>query len=319
MQQEVYASQSEWGKWHAVADWQAIGLDSFNSRQKRHNQSRAGCPTKRRWADGPALTWKLTPTAPDILARIVSRKREELLEKTVSAEDLRRAAQSRLADRRDFAAALRSKHPAIISEIKKASPSRGVLIEDFRPVELAKQYQEGGAAALSVLTDRDFFLGCDGDLCAARAACGLPVIRKDFVISEYHVIEAASIGADAILLIAAILDESKLRGFRELAREFAMAALVEVHDTGELETALRSGAEIVGVNNRDLRTFQVSLGTSIALAPRIPSTVLKVSESGIFTAADIHGLVDAGFDAFLVGEHLVRSGDPARAIQELIR
>lgn len=259
----------------------------------------------------------MTPTAPDILARIVSRKREELGEKTVSVTDLRQTAQSRLADRRDFAAALRSKRPAIISEIKKASPSRGVLIEDFRPVELAKQYQEGGASALSVLTDRDFFQGGDADLCAARAACALPVIRKDFVISEYHVIEAAAIGADAILLIAAILDEPQLRAFRELAREFAMASLVEVHDAGELEKALCSGAEIVGVNNRDLRTFKVSLTTSIALAPQIPTALLKVSESGIFTQADVRRLADAGYDAFLVGEHLVKSGDPVRAIREL--
>lgn len=259
----------------------------------------------------------MTPTAPDILGRIVSRKREELLAETLSAADLRQIADSRIADRRDFGAALRSRRPAIISEIKKASPSRGVLIEDFRPVELAKHYQKGGAAALSVLTDRDFFQGCDSDLLAARAACSLPVIRKDFVISEFHVIEAASIGADAILLIAAILDEHQLRGFRELAQEFAMAALVEVHDARELDTALRSGAEIIGVNNRDLRTFQVSLETSIQLAPRIPATAIRVSESGIFTSVDIHRLLDAGYDAFLVGEHLVKSGDPARAIQEL--
>lgn len=227
-------------------------------------------------------------------------------------------AHSLQAGRRAFAAALRAKRPAIISEIKKASPSRGVLIEDFRPADLAAQYEKGGAAALSVLTDRDFFQGSDADLQNARAACNLPVIRKDFVISEYHVLQAAAIGADAILLIAAILDESRLRGFRELAGEFDMAALVEVHDAGELEMALRSGAEVVGVNNRDLRTFGVSLETSLALAPRIPDTVIRVSESGIFTNADIHRLLDAGYDAFLVGEHLVKSGDPARALRELV-
>lgn len=264
------------------------------------------------------LPWKLTPTAPDILARIVSRKREELRAETVSAADLRRLAESRRWDRRDFAAALRLKIPAIISEIKKASPSRGVLIEDFQPVELARQYQKGGAAAISVLTDHDFFQGCDTDLWAARAACKLPVLRKDFVISEYHVLEAASIGADAILLIAAILDESELRAYRELAREYKMSALVEVHDARELETALHSGAEIIGVNNRDLRTFRVSLETSVSLAPLIPPAAIKVSESGIFTAADIHRLLEAGYDAFLVGEHLVKSGDPTRAIRELL-
>jgi indole-3-glycerol phosphate synthase len=260
----------------------------------------------------------LTPASPDILARIVSRKRDELSASKQSAAELRQLAESARPNRRDFTAALHSKRPAIISEIKKASPSRGVLIADFRPVELAQQYEKGGAAALSVLTDRDFFQGSNSDLEVARAACSLPVIRKDFTISEYHVLEAASIGADAILLIAAILDESQLRAFRELAREFEMAALVEVHNARELEIALRSGAEIIGVNNRDLRTFKVSLETSIALAPQIPPALMKVSESGIFTAADIRKLLDAGFDAFLVGEHLIKSGDATRALQELV-
>jgi indole-3-glycerol phosphate synthase len=260
----------------------------------------------------------LTPASPDILARIVSRKQEELRAEKLPAAELRQIAESRRADRRNFAAALRSKRPAIIAEIKKASPSRGVLVADFRPVEFAKQYQQGGAAALSVLTDHDFFQGSLADLHVARAACNLPVIRKDFTISEFHVIEAAAYGADAILLIAAILDESELRGFRELAREFEMAALVEVHDARELEIALRSGAEIIGVNNRDLRTFQVSLETSINLAPHIPQTVIKVSESGIFNSADINRLLDAGYDAFLVGEHLLKSPDMVRALQDLI-
>jgi indole-3-glycerol phosphate synthase len=193
-----------------------------------------------------------------------------------------------------------------------------LLVENFRPAELARQYQAGGAAALSVLTDRDFFQGSLTDLEAARAACTLPVIRKDFTVSEYHVVEAAAHGADAILLIVAILDEPRLRGFRELAAEFGMAALVEVHDRRELETAVASGAEIIGVNNRDLRTFQVSLDTSIQLAPRIPPAVIKISESGIFHSDDVQNLLKAGYDAFLVGEHLVKSGDPARAIQDLV-
>jgi indole-3-glycerol phosphate synthase len=248
----------------------------------------------------------------------VSRKREELRENAVPVAMLRQTAQSALHYRRNFTEALRVKRPAIISEIKKASPSRGILVKDFRPVELAKQYQKGGAAAISVLTDHDFFQGSDADLHFAKAACNLPVIRKDFTISDYHVIEAASIGADAILLIAAILDESELRAFRELAREFEMASLVEIHDARELEIALRSGAEIIGVNNRDLRTFNVSLETSIHLAPQIPSNVLKVSESGIFNAADVARLLEAGYDAFLVGEHLVKSGDATRALQELV-
>ena len=247
----------------------------------------------------------------------MSRKREELRASTVPAADLRKLAQILRADRRDFRAALRSKRPAIISEIKQASPSRGILVQDFRPAELAKQYEEGGAAALSVLTDRDFFRGSLDDLRSARTACHLPVIRKDFTISEYHVLEAAAAGADAILLIVAILDEPQLRSFRELACEFEMVALVEVHDARELEIALRSGADIVGVNNRDLRTFQVSLETSIGLAPLIPATVTKVSESGIFSAADIERLLDAGYDAFLVGEHLVKSGNPTVALRAL--
>jgi indole-3-glycerol phosphate synthase len=260
----------------------------------------------------------LTPATPDILARIVSRKREELSTSPLAPADLRLIAEGQRSDRRDFAAALRAKRPAIISEIKKASPSRGVLVEEFRPIELAKQYECGGAAALSVLTDRDFFQGSLADLWAARAASSLPVIRKDFTISEFHVIEAAAYGADAVLLIVAILEATQLRAYRELAAEFGMAALVEVHDRRELEIALESGAEIIGVNNRDLRTFQVSLDTSIDLAPDIPKTVIKVSESGIFTAADVRRLMDAGYDAFLVGEHLVKSGDAAHAIRELV-
>jgi len=260
----------------------------------------------------------LTSAAPDILARIVSRKREELRAATVPPAELRRIADSRQPGRRDFAGALRSKRPAIISEIKKASPSRGVLIEGFRPDELARQYESGGAAALSVLTDRDFFQGSLADLEAARAACSLPVIRKDFTISEYHVLEAAACGADAILLIAAILDESQLRGFRELASEMGMAALVEVHDRRELGIAVGSGAEIIGVNNRDLRNFRVSLDTSIHLSAEIPQAVIKVSESGIFNSTDLRRLMDAGYDAFLVGEHLLKSGDAARAIRELV-
>ena len=260
----------------------------------------------------------MTPQPPDILARIVARKHEELARASVPASELRRIAELGLVSRRDFAGALRRSRPAMIAEIKKASPSRGVLIEDFRPAELASSYEAGGAAALSVLTDRDFFQGSLLDLGAARAASQLPVIRKDFTVSEYHVLEAAAHGADAILLIVAILDLARLRAFRELARELGMAALVEVHDAPELETALASGAEIIGVNNRDLRTFQVSLDTSLSLGAAIPSPVIKVSESGIFSRADVRRLMAAGFDAFLVGEHLVKSASPAAALRDLM-
>jgi indole-3-glycerol phosphate synthase len=259
----------------------------------------------------------LPPAAPDILARIVARKREELGNSTVPGAELRSIAEAR-EDFRDFAAALRSRSPAIISEIKKASPSKGVLIEDFHPAELARKYQQGGAAALSVLTDKDFFQGSLQDLQTARAACTLPVIRKDFTISDYQIYEAAAAGADAILLIAAILDEAQLRDFRELAECCGMASLVEAHDAREVETAVRSGAEIIGINNRDLRTFNVSLDTSIDLAPNIPDGILKISESGILRASDIRLLMQAGFHAFLVGEHLVKSGDATRALRELV-
>ena len=255
------------------------------------------------------------PPLPDILSRIVARKREEQRESIMRASDFREMAAH--FERRDFVAALRRKHPAVIAEIKKASPSKGVLIEKFNPAELAVQYQRGGAVALSVLTDRDFFQGSMADLHAARFATTLPVLRKDFTVDEFHVLEAAAGGADAILLIAAILDEAQLRHYREIAATFRMAALVEVHDAAELEKAVRSGAEIIGVNNRDLRTFQVSLDVSLTLAALIPDNVIKVSESGIFNNADVHTLMDKGFHAFLVGEHLLKSGDPVQALHEL--
>ncbi len=260
----------------------------------------------------------MPPATPDILARIVSRKQEELREAAIPLAVLREAAESGKAAHRDFAAALRSLRPAVISEIKKASPSKGVLSHDFRPAELAVKYERGGAVALSVLTDRDFFQGSLADLQTARAACSLPVIRKDFTIAEYQIYEAAAAGADAILLIVAILDEAQLRAYRELATSLGLAALVEAHDAAEVELAVRSGAEIIGINNRDLRTFHVSLDTSVQLAPRIPAGVTKVSESGIFTSADIRLLLEAGYDAFLVGEHLVKSGDATRALRELV-
>lgn len=257
----------------------------------------------------------MTPTIPDILGRIVVRKQEELAARTVSRADLDAVAIG--VERRDFAAALRSGKPAIIAEIKKASPSKGVLSEDFDPPKTARQYEAGGASALSVLTDRDFFQGSLDDLRAARAAVKLPVIRKDFTIDEYQVVEAAAHGADAILLIAAILDVAEMRGFRELAASYGMAALVEVHDDAELDAAFASGAEIVGVNNRDLRTFEVHLDTSLRLAARIPNGLVKVTESGIHNSTDVRTLMAAGFDAFLVGEHLMKSADPASALRSL--
>jgi indole-3-glycerol phosphate synthase len=256
----------------------------------------------------------MVKVVPDILARIVDAKRAELESLRARRTELERAAAERK-DHRDFRAALTLRHPAIIAEIKKASPSKGVLRENFYPRAIAHEY--ASAEALSVLTDREFFQGCLEDLEAARAAVKIPVLRKDFTIDEVHVIEAAAHGADAVLLIAAILEEAELRLFREFAAKLGMAALVEVHDERELEIALASGAEIVGVNNRDLRTFEVSLMTSLRLCEKIPDSVLKVSESGILDRTDVVTLSAEGYDAFLVGEHLMRSPDPAAALRAL--
>ena len=253
---------------------------------------------------------------PDILARIVGHKRSQLAGVSAHRADLERRAANRPAAR-DFRAALLASPPAIIAEIKQASPSRGVFTDDFQPASIAKLYEAGGAAALSILTDEEFFKGKLADLDGARAAVAIPVLRKDFTIDEFHIIEAAAHGADAILLIAAILDVQQLRGFRELATQYGMAALVEVHDDDELYEALDSGADIVGVNNRNLHTFEVTLDTSLRLAEKIPAAVVKIAESGIQSRADVRRLQAAGFHAFLVGEHLMKSLDPAAALREL--
>lgn len=255
-------------------------------------------------------------TVPDILARIVEHKRAELARDAARRRELERRAATRT-DFRDFRAALTARPPAVIGEIKKASPSKGVFAETFDPAAIARTYAAGSAAALSVLTDQQFFQGSLADLETARAAAPLPVLRKDFTLDEFHVIEAAAHGADAILLIAALLDEREMRRLRELAAQYRMAALVEVHDPSELEAALASGAEIVGVNNRNLHTFDVTLETSLELVQKIPAGVVKVSESGIHSRAAVSRLSQAGFHAFLVGEHLMKSADPAAALREL--
>ncbi len=259
----------------------------------------------------------MTKAVPDILARIVEQKAQELQRAHIPLIVLERLAESAARARRSFAGALRAKSPAVIAEIKKASPSKGVLNGNFQPAMTAVEYESGGAAAISVLTDREFFQGSLDDLMAARKAVNIPVLRKDFTTSKYHVVEAAANHADAILLIAAILTEQQMREFRELAGEWGMAALVEVHDAEELKPALASGAEIIGVNNRNLRTFEVTLETSLRLAEQIPSSVIKVSESGVTTREQIRQLQDAGYQAFLVGEHLMRSKNPRQALQAL--
>jgi indole-3-glycerol phosphate synthase len=251
---------------------------------------------------------------PDILATIVEQKKLDL---AVREPDVEERAERSIAHRRDFLGALTGRQPAIIAEIKKASPSKGVLANDFDPAAIARLYEQGGAAALSVLTDEKHFQGSLSDLEAARRVVPLPALRKDFTIHPYHIHQAASYGADAILLIAAILSERQMRDFRELAARYRMAALVEVHDEEELEPAIASGARIIGVNNRNLHTFEVTLETSIRLAEKIPADVLRVAESGIHSSADVQQLRAVGYQAFLVGEHLMKSGDPVGALRAL--
>lgn len=257
----------------------------------------------------------MTGAVPDILARIIEHKRQE--PRSVSSSTLEERAIAATKSRRDFLQSLQSRPVGIIAEIKKASPSKGVLSRDFHPAAIAEQYEAGGAAALSVLTDERFFQGSLQDLEAARGAVSLPVLRKDFTLDEYHVLQAAAYGADAILLIAAALDTATLRSLRRLAASYRMAAIVEVHDGDELSSALDSGANIIGVNNRNLHTFEVSLETSLRLAERMPSSIVKISESGIETRAQIATLQQAGYSGFLIGEHLMRSGNPAEALRVL--
>jgi indole-3-glycerol phosphate synthase len=264
----------------------------------------------------PLACLPMVHTVPGILARIVERKQARLAELHARREDFERRAEAR-GPARDFRAALTGRDPAIIAEVKQASPSKGTFVSNFDPASIARSYALGGAVALSVLTDEEFFRGSWGDLEAARAAVSIPVLRKDFTIDEIHVLEAAAHGADAILLIAAILSEGEMRLFRELASSYGMASLVEVHNVAELEPALGSGAEIVGVNNRNLHTFEVSLDTSEELAALIPAGVIKVTESGVNSREDVLRLRKSGYQAFLVGEHLMKSADPAQALREL--
>ncbi len=259
----------------------------------------------------------MTSSIPDILARIVACKREELPRLELRRQQWEVRAETANASRRDFTAALRRTGPSIIAEIKKASPSKGLLCADFQPPRIASAYEAGGAAALSVLTDADFFQGSLADLEAARAAVALPVLRKDFTIDPLHIVQAARHGADAILLIAAILSTRQLRDFREMAAQYKMAALVEVHDAAELQSAIDSGAVIIGVNNRNLHTFELNLQLSLDLSERIPGSCVRVAESGIHSAVDVHRLRAAGYDAFLVGERFMTAPDPAAAVREL--
>ncbi len=258
----------------------------------------------------------------DILDRILARKVEEIAERNARlplAELVARMAD--LPDTRGFAAAIEAKIeaglPAVIAEIKQASPSKGVIRADFDAASIAKSYERGGATCLSVLTDADFFRGHEDYLRQARAACALPVLRKDFMIDAYQVYEARAIGADCILLIVAALDDSSLLELSLLAAELDLDVLVEVHDEEELGRALEIPAPLIGINNRNLRSFEVSLDTSVKLRARVPADRLLVSESGIATSADISRLRAAGIDAFLVGETFMRAADPGKALKQL--
>ncbi len=258
----------------------------------------------------------------DVLRQILRRKAEEVAERSarVSLRELS-ARSAGMAPTRGFADAIHEKFaaglPAVIAEIKKASPSKGVIRADFDPSAIARSYAAGGAACLSVLTDADFFQGADAYLQQARAACALPVLRKDFIIDAWQVHEARVLGADCILLIVAALDDVQLADMTTLAMDLGMDVLVEVHDIDELERALQVPAPLLGINNRNLRTFEVSLDTTLALRDAVPRDRILVTESGIVVPADVERMRNAGIDAFLVGEAFMREADPGAALQRL--
>jgi indole-3-glycerol phosphate synthase len=258
---------------------------------------------------------------PSILQRILQRKSEEVVagkSMTPIAELVAQASQC--PPPRGFASALRQvlpTSPAIIAEVKKASPSAGVIRDDFQVGEIARSYQAAGAACLSVLTDKDFFQGDASYLQQAREACSLPVLRKDFVIDPWQVFESRVLGADCILLIVAALEQTLLQELLGLAKEAGLDVLVEVHDEAEMERALRLGHDLIGVNNRDLNTFNTSLATSERLKKMLPTEQLLVTESGIKTAADVKRMQASGINAFLVGEAFMRETDPGAALQRM--
>lgn len=258
----------------------------------------------------------------DILKKIIAVKREEVAamirQKPLAA--MRADAESRVLTR-DFVGALRSKiasgKPAVIAEIKKASPSKGVLRADFVPADIAQSYAECGAACLSILTDQQFFQGSVGYFKQARASCSLPALRKDFMIEPYQIYESRVMGADCILLIAAVLNDLQMKEMEQLALSLDMAVLVEVHDAAELERALLLKTPLIGINNRNLNTFEVSLDTTLTLLQKVPSDRILVTESGISTVQDVKHLTDAHVQAFLVGEAFMRADDPGAALAEL--
>ena len=258
----------------------------------------------------------------DVLQRILSVKREEIA-RAIRAKPLDAIKQEagRSGPVRDFAGALRSQvsagRPAVIAEIKKASPSRGVLRDAYDPASIAASYERHGAACLSVLTDGEFFKGALAHLVEARAACGVPALRKDFTIDPYQVYEARAAGADCILLIVAALEPDRMRALERLARELGMAVLVEAHDAKELDLALDLDTPLIGINNRDLRTFETRLETTLALAGRVPAGRLVVTESGILAPDDVALMRRNGVNCFLVGEAFMRAADPGLELERL--
>ena len=261
---------------------------------------------------------------PTVLRRICDRKLEEIQERktTRSVEALKDEALAQSAPR-GFIDSLRMRvsagEPAVIAEVKKASPSKGVIREHFDPAELARSYESGGATCLSVLTDIDFFQGADEYLLAARAACQLPAIRKDFTLDSYQIWESRALGADAILLIVACLDDAQLADLYAEAREAHLDVLVEVHDRVELERALTLDLDLVGINNRDLHTFDTSLQTTLDLLSEVPSGVTVVTESGLHTAADMKLMLNQGVSTFLIGESFMRQPSPGDALSNMMR
>src|SRR5277367_6828520 len=263
---------------------------------------------------------EISARSKNILERIVEARRESVAhrKRVLPEAALRMAVEKKVAPPRDFPSALTGPGVRIIAELKKASPSRGVIRSDFAPALLAADLEEAGAAALSVLTEEDFFSGSLGDLKEASRVTKIPILRKDFIVDPWQVWETRAAGADSFLLIAAVLNDAELRELLELGRTLKMEALVEVHSRGELERVLAAGARIIGVNNRDLRDFQVHLETSLGLAEAIPEDCIAVSESGLRTHNDLVRLQRAGFDAFLIGEHVMQSADPATALRALL-
>jgi indole-3-glycerol phosphate synthase len=259
----------------------------------------------------------------DILEKIVSRKREEVAQarQRVPFAAVRALAEQGSGSKRDFAQSIRARvsvgQSAVIAEIKKGSPSRGVIRTQFDPVQIARSYERAGAACLSVLTDAPFFQGCPEDLQAARAACSLPVLRKDFLVDPYQVYEARAMGADCILLIAACLDGALLREMEDVAHGLGMAVLPEVHDRTELERALGLRTPLVGINNRNLRTFDVSLSVTLDMLAQVPPGKIVVTESGISSLEDARVMRDQGVNAFLVGEAMLQFADPGRGLRAI--